>query len=101
VVVADPPPFARRRTEVEGAVRGYVGLFHQVLKAVAPGGFALLFSCSGAVDRLLFRQIVAEAAFRSGRSVRLVRELQADADHPVAAAHAEGEYLKGWVVHAQ
>jgi len=100
VIVADPPPFARRRTEVEGAVRGYVGLFHQVLKAVAPGGCALLFSCSGAVDRLLFRQIVAEAALRSGRNVRLVRELQADADHPVAAAHAEGEYLKGWVVHA-
>ncbi len=82
-------------------MRGYVGLFHQALKAVAPGGFALLFSCSGAVDKPLFRQIVTEASQRCGRSVRLLRELQADADHPVASAHAEGEYLKGWLVHAQ
>jgi 23S rRNA (cytosine1962-C5)-methyltransferase len=101
VIVADPPPFARRRVEVEGAVRGYTGLFHQVLRSLAPGGFALLFSCSGAVDRLLFRRIVTEAAHRSGRSVQLLQELQADADHPVASAHAEGEYLKGWLVHAQ
>jgi 23S rRNA (cytosine1962-C5)-methyltransferase len=101
VIVADPPPFARRRAEAEGAVRGYVGLFHQVLKALNPGGFALLFSCSGAIGRPLFRQIVSEASFRSGRAVRLVRELHADADHPVAAAHPEGEYLKGWMVHAQ
>lgn len=101
VVVVDPPPFARRRSEVEGALRGYTGLFHQALKAVSPGGFALLFSCSGAVDKPLFRQVVAEAALRSGRQVRLLRELAADADHPVAAAHPEGEYLKGWLVHAQ
>jgi 23S rRNA (cytosine1962-C5)-methyltransferase len=101
VVVVDPPPFARRRSEVEGALRGYTGLFHQALKALAPGGFALLFSCSGAVDKPLFRQVVAEAALRSGRQVRLLRELAADADHPVAAAHPEGEYLKGWLVHAQ
>ncbi len=101
VVVVDPPPFARRRSEVEGALRGYVGLFHQALKAVAPGGFALLFSCSGAVDKPLFRQVVAEAALRSGRQVRLLRELAADADHPLAATHPEGEYLKGWLVHAR
>jgi 23S rRNA (cytosine1962-C5)-methyltransferase len=101
VIVADPPPFARRRAETAGAVRGYVSLFLQVLKALNPAGFAFLFSCSGAVDRPLFRKIVSEAAFRSGRSVRLLRELHADADHPVAAAHPEGEYLKGWLVNAQ
>ena len=27
-------------------------------------------------------------------------ELHADADHPVAAGHPEGEYLKGWMLHA-
>jgi 23S rRNA (cytosine1962-C5)-methyltransferase len=42
-----------------------------------------------------------EAALRSGRTVRLVRELHADVDHPVASTHPEGEYLKGWMVHAQ
>jgi 23S rRNA (cytosine1962-C5)-methyltransferase len=101
VIVADPPPFARRRVEREGALKGYLSLFQQCLRILGPGGLAFLFSCSGAVDRPMFQQVVAEAALRSGRSARLLRELHADVDHPVAASHPEGEYLKGWMVHVQ
>jgi 23S rRNA (cytosine1962-C5)-methyltransferase len=101
IVVADPPPFARRRAELEGALKGYLTLFQQCIRILSPGGLAFLFSCSGAVDRPTFQQVVVEAALRSGRSVRLLKELHADVDHPVAAAHSEGEYLKGWMVHAE
>jgi 23S rRNA (cytosine1962-C5)-methyltransferase len=101
IVVADPPPFARRRSELEGALKGYLTLFQQCMRILSPGGLAFLFSCSGAVDRPTFQQVVVEAALRSGRSVRLLKELHADIDHPVAAAHPEGEYLKGWMVHAE
>jgi 23S rRNA (cytosine1962-C5)-methyltransferase len=101
VVVADPPPFARRRVEREGALKGYLSLFQQCLRILSPGGLAFLFSCSGAVDRQMFQQVVAEAALRSGRSARLLCELHADMDHPIAASHPEGEYLKGWMVHVQ
>ncbi len=101
IIVVDPPPFARRRTEVEGAIRGYLSLNQQAVKKLSPGGYAFTFSCSGAVDRDTFRQVVVEAAMRSGRTVRLLRELHAGADHPVSAAHPEGEYLKGWLIHAQ
>jgi 23S rRNA (cytosine1962-C5)-methyltransferase len=101
LVVADPPPFARRRIELEGAVKGYLTLFQRCLSLLNPGGLAFFFSCSGAVDRPTFQQIIVEAALHSGRKVRLLRELHADVDHPVAAAHPEGEYLKGWMVHAE
>jgi 23S rRNA (cytosine1962-C5)-methyltransferase len=101
IIVADPPPFARRRSELEGALKGYLTLFQQCMRILAPGGLAFLFSCSGAVDRPTFQQVVVEAALRSGRSVRLLKELHADVDHPVAAAHPEGEYLKGWMIHAE
>jgi 23S rRNA (cytosine1962-C5)-methyltransferase len=101
VIVADPPPFARRRVELQGALKGYLSLFQQCLRLLSPGGYAFLFSCSGAVDRPTFQNVVVEAALRSGRTVRLVRELHADVDHPVASTHPEGEYLKGWMVHAQ
>jgi 23S rRNA (cytosine1962-C5)-methyltransferase len=100
LIVADPPPFARRRMEVEGALRGYLTLNQQALRCLSPGGFLFTFSCSGAVDRQVFRQVIEEAALRSGRKVRLLSELAADADHPVAAGHPEGEYLKGWMLHA-
>jgi 23S rRNA (cytosine1962-C5)-methyltransferase len=101
VVVADPPPFARRRAELPGALQGYLGLFQQCLRVLSPGGLAFLFSCSGAVDKPTFRDIVLEASRRSGRRVRLLKELHADVDHPVAATHPEGEYLKGWMLHAE
>ena len=101
IIVADPPPFARRRAELEGALKGYLTLFQQCIRMLSPGGIAFLFSCSGAVDRPTFQQVVTEAALRSGRAVRLLKELHADVDHPVAAAHPEGEYLKGWMVHAE
>lgn len=101
VIVADPPPFARRRVERDGALKGYLSLFQQCLRVLSPGGMAFLFSCSGAVDRQMFQQCVAEAALRSGRSARLLKELHADVDHPIAASHPEGEYLKGWMVHVQ
>ncbi len=101
VIVADPPPFARRRIEVEGALRGYLTLNQQAMRCLAPGGILFTFSCSGAVDRQMFRQVLEEAALRSGRRVRLLRELHADVDHPVAAGHPEGEYLKGWMLHAE
>jgi len=101
IVVADPPPFARRRAELHGAVQGYLSLFQQCLRILVPGGLAFLFSCSGAVDKPMFRDIVMEASRRSGREVRLLRELHADVDHPVAVTHPEGEYLKGWMLHAE
>ena len=49
----------------------------------------------------MFREIVVEAARRAGKRVRLLGELHADLDHPVAATHPEGEYLKGWMAHAE
>ena len=101
VIVVDPPPFARRRVERDGALKGYLSLFQQCLRILSPGGLAFLFSCSGAVDRPTFQQVVGEAALRSGRTARLLSELHADVDHPVAASHPEGEYLKGWMVHVQ
>jgi 23S rRNA (cytosine1962-C5)-methyltransferase len=101
LVVADPPPFARRRAELEGALKGYTTLFKECILKLGPGGLGFFFSCSGAVDRPTFQGVVSEAALRSGRRVRLLRELHADVDHPVAATHPEGEYLKGWMVHAE
>jgi 23S rRNA (cytosine1962-C5)-methyltransferase len=101
LLICDPPPFARRRSDLEAALKGYLSLNQQALRLLAAGGQLHTFSCSGAVDRDTFRQVLSEAALRSGRRVRFLAELHAGADHPVAAVHPEGEYLKGWVLHAE
>ncbi len=99
LIVVDPPPFARKRADSAGALRGYLSLNQRVMSLISPGGFLFSFSCSGAVDRESFRNVLVEAGKRAGRDLRFMRELHADADHAVAANHPEGEYLKGWMTY--
>jgi 23S rRNA (cytosine1962-C5)-methyltransferase len=101
LIVLDPPAFARRSSEVAKAARGYKDVNLFAMKKIAGGGIVFTFSCSGAVDSRLFRQIVFAAASDSGRNVQLLHILSAGPDHPVNMAHPEGEYLKGLVVRVE
>ena len=101
LVVCDPPPLAPRRTAVGPAARAYKDLNRLALQRLEPGGLLLTFSCSGAIDARLFRQILFAAAVDAGVRVALLRPLAAAADHPVALAHPQGEYLKGWLAVAE
>jgi 23S rRNA (cytosine1962-C5)-methyltransferase len=100
LAVVDPPPYARRRSELAGALRAYVRLNRLVLERAAPGALALSFSCSSAVSSEQFSGALREAARQAGREVQLLQALHAAPDHPVAAGHPEGEYLKGWLLRA-
>ena len=55
------------------------------------------FSCSGAIDSKLFRQILFAAAVEARVDLALLAPLGAAVDHPVSVFHPQGEYLKGWL----
>jgi 23S rRNA (cytosine1962-C5)-methyltransferase len=97
LVVCDPPPLVKKRQDVDAAARAYKDLNRLALGRVEPGGFLLTFSCSGAVDTKLFRQIFFAAAVEAKVRVALLEPLAAAPDHPVAITHPQGEYLKGWL----
>ena len=97
LVVCDPPPLVRKRQDLDSAARAYKDLNRLALRRVEPGGFLLTFSCSGAVDSKLFRQILFAAAMEAGVRVSLLEPLAAAPDHPVDIRHPQGEYLKGWL----
>jgi len=100
VAVVDPPALAKKRQHVDKAARLYVALFAKALRRVSQGGFLVACSCSAAVDRELFDQILAAASREAGRETRLVHRGGAGADHPISAFHPEGEYLKTAVLYA-
>jgi len=100
LVVCDPPPLARRRSQVDAAARAYKDVNRLAIARLAPGGLLLTFSCSGAVDTRLFRQILFAAADEAGVRLQLLEPLAAAPDHPVSVFHPEGEYLKGWLARA-
>jgi 23S rRNA (cytosine1962-C5)-methyltransferase len=57
----------------------------------------LTFSCSAHVPRDLFEHVVA-TSLGPGMRLQVLARLGAGADHPVLAAHTEGEYLCGLLV---
>jgi 23S rRNA (cytosine1962-C5)-methyltransferase len=97
LVVCDPPPLAKRRTHLDKAARAYKDLNRLALGRLAPGGLLFTFSCSGAIDGKLFRQILFAAAVEAKVELALLAPLAAAVDHPVSVFHPQGEYLKGWL----
>ena len=101
LVVVDPPPFARRRTDRDRARAGYKDLNLRVLRMVSPGALLLTFSCSQHVDANEWEGTVQAAATDAGRACQLLTRLGPGIDHPQALAHPEGRYLKGLLLRVE
>ncbi|MCC8119335.1 MAG: class I SAM-dependent rRNA methyltransferase [Bacteroidales bacterium] len=101
LIVLDPPAFAKHRTALKNALRGYQRLNARAIERIAPGGILFTFSCSQAVSKEQFRLAVFSAAAQTGRRVRILHQLTQPADHPVNIYHPEGEYLKGLVLYVE
>jgi 23S rRNA (cytosine1962-C5)-methyltransferase len=95
IVVLDPPAFAKKRSDVDRAARGYKDVNRLAMKLVAPGGWLLTCSCSGLVSPDLFQKILFSAGLESGRTFSIAARQGAGPDHPVSLDCPEGEYLKG------
>jgi 23S rRNA (cytosine1962-C5)-methyltransferase len=94
VVILDPPAFAKTRSAVEGASRGYKDINLHGMKLVNEGGFLVTASCSFHMRPELFLQTIQEAAIDAGKILRLVEFRGAGKDHPQILGVDEGHYLK-------
>ena len=100
VIVLDPPPFARNRSAVDAAARGYKEINLRALRMLEPGGSLLTFSCSHHVSEALFDEICREAAADAGVRIRVADRLSQAGDHPVLLNVPETRYLKGLLLEA-
>ena len=95
LIVLDPPPFARGRSALEGALRGYKEINLRAIRLLEPGGVLATFSCSHHVSDDAFEGMVRDAAADAGARLRLLAPLTQSADHPVLLTVPETRYLKG------
>jgi 23S rRNA (cytosine1962-C5)-methyltransferase len=95
LIVLDPPPFARSRSAVDAALRGYKEINLRALRLLAPGGRLATFSCSHHVDETTFEATVRDAATDAATRLRLLDRLNQAPDHPVLLTVPETRYLKG------
>lgn len=101
LIILDPPAFAKHRSALRNALRGYQKLNAKAFEKIASGGIIFTFSCSQAVSKEQFRLAVFSAAAQTGRKVRILHQLTQPADHPVNIYHPEGEYLKGLILYVE
>ena len=93
-IVLDPPAFAKNKSSLEGAVRGYKEINLRGLRMIKEGGFLVTCSCSFHMRSDLFKAVVADAALDARRRLRLVEERAQGLDHPIVVGYDESHYLK-------
>jgi len=101
VIVLDPPPFAKSKSALEGALRGYKEINLRALQRLVPGGVLATYTCSHHMQDAELRQVLAEAATDARRKLRVLEWAHQPADHPVLVTMAESEYLRGYIVRAE
>jgi 23S rRNA (cytosine1962-C5)-methyltransferase len=94
MVILDPPAFAKSRSSLEEALRGYKEINLRAIKLVRPGGVFVTCSCSQAADEILFKQMVASAAADAERRLVQIDFRYQGRDHPVLVGYDESLYLK-------
>jgi 23S rRNA (cytosine1962-C5)-methyltransferase len=100
-IVLDPPAFAKSRSAVPAALRGYHEINLRAMRCLTPGGILLTASCSAHVRLPEFLDMLADAAGDSGRRVLLRQILGQGKDHPEVLTIPETSYLKGAVLQAE
>lgn len=98
LIVLDPPPFAKSKSALEGALRGYKEINLRAMQRLAPGGILATYTCSHHMHDAELRHVLAEAAADARRRVRVLEFCHQPSDHPVLVTMPESEYLRGYVL---
>ncbi len=94
MIVLDPPAFAKNRTAVPTALRGYKEINLRAMRTIRPGGYLVTCSCSHHIAEYQFLEMLAEAALDTRREIRVVERRTQSKDHPIVLSVPETMYIK-------
>ena len=101
MIVLDPPPFAKSKSALEGALRGYKDINLRAMQRLSPGGILATYTCSHHMHDAELREVLAEAASDAKRAVRVLEYTHQPPDHPVLVTMPESEYLRGYILRVE
>lgn len=99
-IVLDPPAFAKNRTSVKSAARGYKEINLRAMKLLNQGGILVTCTCSYHMSEEMFLEIIAEAGQDARRRLQIIEVRGQASDHPVLMGVPETHYLKCVVLRA-
>lgn len=94
MIVLDPPKFARSRSAIPEALRGYRRLQSLALKLLEQDGIFVNCCCTGLITMEMLEELMAQVAAESRREVQILERRGQAPDHPVALSCLESNYLK-------
>jgi 23S rRNA (cytosine1962-C5)-methyltransferase len=94
MIVLDPPKFARSRSAIPEALRGYRRLQTLALGLLEQDGILVNCCCTGLITTEMLDDLLSQVAAESRRDVQILERRGQAADHPVAASCLESNYLK-------
>ena len=97
-IVLDPPAFAKNRSSIKAATRGYKEINLRAIKLLNPGGVLISCTCSFHMSEEMFLNLIGEAANDARRKLQLVEKRIQASDHPVLLGVPETYYLKCMIV---
>jgi 23S rRNA (cytosine1962-C5)-methyltransferase len=93
MIILDPPAFAKTRSALTDAIRGYKEINLRAIKLLRAGGILITCSCSQALDESRFQRMIADAACDAERRLYRLDLRTQSADHPVLVGYDESLYL--------
>jgi len=101
VIVLDPPPFAKSKSALEGALRGYKEINLRAMQRLNSGGVLATYTCSHHMQDAELRGVLAGAAADAKRKVHIMEFCHQPPDHPVLVTMPESEYLRGYILRVE
>jgi 23S rRNA (cytosine1962-C5)-methyltransferase len=93
-VILDPPAFAKSRSSLDAAGRGYKEINLRALRLLPPGGILVTCSCSHHFSEAALLEVLAEASLDAGKQLRVLERRTQSRDHPILLTVPETHYLK-------
>jgi len=102
VLICHPQhPFAKSKSALAGALRGYKEINLRALQRLAPGGVLATYTCSYHMHDAELRDVLAGAAADAKRKARVLEFCHQPPDHPVLLTMPESEYLRGYILQVE
>jgi 23S rRNA (cytosine1962-C5)-methyltransferase len=93
-VILDPPKFARSKSGVEEALRGYRRLLSLGVQLLQEDGTLVMCCCSGRITADMLEELLSQVSAGAGRDVQVLQRRGPAPDHPVSVSCPESHYLK-------
>lgn len=98
IIILDPPAFAKKKWDIDAALKWYKNLNIQTLKKMKSWALLLTCSCSYYVDSTMFEDVIKKAGIEAKRKLKVLGRHILAQDHPISLSQRESEYIKSLLI---